>query len=191
MGKKKANSIAVAEKKSSETERSAPFPEAAPAQPSNVETSPLIDRTDRGGNIGRLLLVGLGLLGIVGLFSVLPDERAQQITLVLLALLSMIGVFFLFAMAIGFVHLTSRTRGEGFARAFVDGLGHGAVVTDWEGRIVYANRAYGELTGAENARDVATIERVFSKSDEASEIVYRLNQPHPREIDTLRRAIDL
>lgn len=137
----------------------------------------MIHRTDKGGNIGRLMLVGLGLLGLVGLFSVLPDRQlSQQLTLILLAVLSMIGVFFLFALAIGFVNLTSKTQGEGFARAFVDGLSHGAVVTDWEGRIVYANRAYGELTGAESGRDVATIERVFSRSDEASEIVYRMNQ---------------
>ena len=88
----------------------------------------------------------------------------------------MIGVFFLLTLAIGFINLSSRNRGDGFARAFVDGLAHGAVVTDWEGRIVYANKAYGLLTGAEAARDVATVERVLSRSDEASETVYRMNQ---------------
>jgi len=141
-----------------------------------VGTTPLIDRAERGGHVGRLLVVGLILLGLVGLFSVLPEDRARQVTLILLALLSMIGVFFLFMIAIGFVQLSSRNRGDGFARAFVDGLNHGAVVTDWEGRIVYANQSYGRLIGAENARDIATIERVFSGSDEASEIVYRMNQ---------------
>ncbi|MEE9313722.1 MAG: ATP-binding protein [Rhizobiaceae bacterium] len=140
------------------------------------ESSALIDRTEGGGHIGRLLFVGLLLLGLVGLFTVLPTDMAQKVTLGLLAFLSILGVFFLFALAIGFVHLSSKTKGEGFARAFVDGLSHGAVVTDWEGRIVYANHAYGEITGAETARDVATIERVFSRSDEASEIVYRMNQ---------------
>ena len=139
-------------------------------------STPLVDRTVRSDNIGRLMLVGLGFLGMVGLFSILPDTTAQRVTLIMLGILSMIGVFFLFALAIGFVNLSSRTRGEGFARAFVDGLTHGAVVTDWEGRIVYANQAYGEITGAETSRDVATIERVFSRSDEASEIVYRMNQ---------------
>ncbi len=141
-----------------------------------VETSPLIDRTESGGPIGRLLFVGMVLLGLVGLFSILPLEMAQKVTLGLLAILSMLGVFFLFSLAIGFVHLSSRTKGEGFARAFVDGLSHGAVVTDWGGRIVYANRAYGEITGVESARETATVERVFSRSDEASEIVYRMNQ---------------
>ncbi|MEE9375696.1 MAG: PAS domain-containing protein, partial [Rhizobiaceae bacterium] len=143
---------------------------------SGLESSPLIDRTEGGGHIGRLMFVGLVLLALVGLFSFLPVDLAQKVTLGLLAILSIIGVFFLFALAIGFVHLSSKSKGEGFARAFVDGLSHGAVVTDWEGRIVYANRAYGEITGADTARDVANVERVFTRSDEASEIVYRMNQ---------------
>ena len=150
--------------------------EATKSKPPMTGKTPLIDRAERGGNIGRLLLVGLLLLGMVGLFTILPEAMAKQVTLALLAFLSMIGVFFLFTAAIGFVHLSSRNKGDGFARAFVDGLNHGAVVTDWEGRIVYANHAYGELTGAESARDVATVERAFSSSDEASEIVYRMNQ---------------
>jgi len=149
-----------------------PEVDAAIAEPAN----PLIDRAEKDGHIGRLLLVGLGFLGIVGLFLVLPKQQAQQVTLWLLAILSMIGVFFLLTLAIGFINLSSRSRGDGFARAFVDGLAHGAVVTDWEGRIVYTNKAYGLLTGAESARDVATVERVLSRSDEASETVYRMNQ---------------
>ncbi|MDD9909947.1 MAG: ATP-binding protein [Ahrensia sp.] len=139
-------------------------------------SDPLIDRADQGGHVGRLLLVGLGFLGIVGLFLIIPSQQAQQITLWMLAILSMVGVFFLLTLSIGFISLTTKSRGDGFGRAFVDGLDHGAVVTDWEGRIVYANKAYGALTGADTARDVATVERVLSRSDDASEIVYRMNR---------------
>lgn len=173
-----SEAIKVRDDNFSQDEQSRPekFSIASPQDPPTTDNAPLIDRAERGGNIGRLLLVGLILLGLVGLFTILPEHMAKQVTLGLLAFLSMIGVFFLFTVAIGFVHLSSRSKGEGFARAFVDGLNHGSVVTDWEGRIVYANRAYGELTGADNARDVATLERVFSGSDEASEIVYRMNQ---------------
>ncbi|MDA8869836.1 ATP-binding protein [Rhizobiaceae bacterium] len=137
---------------------------------------PLIDRTNPTGNIGRLLFTGLVLLGIVGLFIVLPQRWEQPVTLGLLALLSMAGVFFILALATGFVALAGGRTEDGFARAFLDGLQHGAVVTDWEGRVIYANRAYGDITGADGARDVATVERVFARSDEASEIVYRMNQ---------------
>lgn len=151
-------------------------PSANTNVPKSADRNPLIDRAEKGGHLGRLLVVGLVLLGLVGVFLVLPEKRAAQVTLWMLAILSMVGVFFLLTLAIGFVSLSSRSRGEGFSRAFVDGLDRGAIVTDWEGRVVYANSAYGEITGAKTARDVATIERVFSRSDEASEIVYRMNQ---------------
>ncbi len=140
------------------------------------DTAPLLDRTDRGGNIGRLLMVGLVLLGIVGAFLVVPERYAEAMTLALLAILSMLGVFFVFALSIGFIRLTARENGEVFSRAFVEGLEQGAIVTDWDGRIVYANKAYGRLTGAGDEDNVETVERVFSRSDEAAEIVYRMNQ---------------
>ena len=61
-----------------------------PAQqktPEFVVSTPLVDRTDKGDNIGRLLLVGLGLLGLVGLFSILPNATAQRVTLITAAAL--------------------------------------------------------------------------------------------------------
>ncbi len=61
--------------------------------PQSPNTAPLLDRTDRGGNIGRLLMVGLVLLGIVGAFLVVPERYAETMTLTLLAVLSMLGVF--------------------------------------------------------------------------------------------------
>ena len=138
--------------------------------------APLIDRAERVNSVTRLLIVGLVLLGIMGLFTILPDQLARQVTLVILGILAMIGVFFVFSLAIGWVHLSSRTRGDTFAKSFLDGLSHGAVVIDWNGRIVYAKHANGEMTGATKASEVATVERVFAHSDEASEIVYRMNQ---------------
>ncbi|EFL90407.1 sensor kinase [Ahrensia sp. R2A130] len=138
--------------------------------------APLIDRAERVNSVTRLLVVGLVLLGFMGLFTILPDEMARRATLIILGLLAMVGVFFVFSLAIGWVHLSSRTRGDTFAKSFLDGLSHGAVVIDWNGRIVYANHSYGDMTGATKASDVATVERVFAHSDEASEIVYRMNQ---------------
>ena len=143
---------------------------------SGGEPSPLIDQADRSGNVGRLLVLGLLMLGILGASLVIPDELRQPVTILLLALLAITGVFFLFSLAIGFIHLSSTKRSDEFGQSFVDGLTHGAIVTDWAGRIVYANRAYGDLIGAENERAVATVERIFSRYDEASEVVYRMNR---------------
>lgn len=146
----------------------------------------MIDKSSETSKSGRLLLVGLALVGVVGMFLVLPQEFVIPITVALLVLLAVIGVFFLFAAAIGFVHVSSATRSEDFARAFLDGLTRGALVTDHDGRIVYANRSYGDLTGADSPRSVATIDRVFSFSDDASEIVYQMNR-QVRDGETVHR----
>ena len=50
----------------------------------------------------------------------------------------------------------------------------GLIVTDLKGRVVYANRAYADMTGATNAADVKTVEGLLSDVPEASAIVYRL-----------------
>ena len=144
--------------------------------PEKQTKNALIDRAGADSGIGRLLFAGLVMLGVAVLFVILPAPYAQSFTVGLLLVLAMLGVFFLLSLAIGFVHLTSKVRGEGFARAFLDGLSSGAIITDWEGRIIYANEAYGDLTGANGSRDVTTVERVFSKSADASEIVYQMNQ---------------
>ena len=138
--------------------------------------SALVDRPGGTGSLLRLFVIGLGILGCAALFTFLPPETGKTFTLWLLAFLAMLGVFFLLVLTIGFVHISSKARSDEFARAFLDGLSRGAIITDWEGRIVYANQSYGRLTGAQKARDVATIERVFARSDDASEIVYQMNQ---------------
>jgi two-component system cell cycle sensor histidine kinase/response regulator CckA len=139
-------------------------------------STPLVDRANRSANVSRLLMVGLAMLTIVGGLLFLPEDLLQPMTLGLLAFLAVLGVFFVLTLAIGVVKLTAKTNSETFARAFLDGLEHGTIVTDWDGRVVYANGAYGELTGARDPRKVESVERIFARSDEASEIVYRMNQ---------------
>ncbi len=136
----------------------------------------LIDRSVSGGNIGRLMIAGIIFLGVVALTVVLPPDQGNILRVVLFAGLAIFGVMALFSLALGVVQLSSRTHSESFARTYLDGLSRGAIITDWEDRIVYANQAYGDITGAGETGDVATIERVFSGFDDASEIVYQMNQ---------------
>ena len=49
-------------------------------------------------------------------------------------------------------------------------------MTDPAGRIVFANEAYLDLTGAENAASARTVERVFAGNADVSEAIYRLAQ---------------
>src|SRR5690606_18377046 len=60
------------------------------------------------------------------------------------------------------------------SKAFVNSMGQGLVVTDAKGRVVYANRAYADMTGATSAADVKTVENLLSDSAEAFEIIHRI-----------------
>ena len=79
----------------------------------------------------------------------------------LLGLLAVIGVLTLFAGAIGLIRFGARGQGADMTRRFVDAMGEGVLVTDRDGRIIYANRAYADLTGAASERDVRAVERAL------------------------------
>ncbi len=137
---------------------------------------PMIDRPERSGNIWLLIVLALVLVGAAAGFAVMDKAQAQPFVLGLLGILAVVGVFCLFAGAIGFLKLSSRQSGSPIASAFLDTLGDGALITDTEGRLIYANQAYADLTGAEAAADVRAMERVFSSDPDAADAIFRLSQ---------------
>jgi two-component system cell cycle sensor histidine kinase/response regulator CckA len=142
----------------------------------SVRTEPVIDRGAAVSGLGRLIILAFALVGVSVGFSLIAPERGQPFVLGLLAILAMIGVVTLFASAAGLIRITGRTQDESFGRAVADAMEEGVLVTDRKGRIIYANRAYAELTGASSARDIASVERAFSGNADATEAIYRLAQ---------------
>ncbi len=137
--------------------------------------APIIDKPARARGGTRLLLLGLGLaVTAAALFVIGQGKFGEKIVLAALGALAGLGVFFLFAMVLGLVRLASQGKSDAFAKLLVDGTEAGLLVTDSDGRIVYANRAYGDLTGATGEPDVASIETLFSRRMEVSEIIYRM-----------------
>ncbi len=135
----------------------------------------VIDRSGKTPGIGRLLVLGIILVLVAGLFVVLEKPLAGQLLFVVLGVLAMIGVFFLFSLTLGVVHISSKVKGEEFAKTYIDSMAEGAIVTDKDGRILYANRAYSDITGARSADDVSTPQRIFSSEPESSEVVYKMS----------------
>jgi two-component system cell cycle sensor histidine kinase/response regulator CckA len=132
-------------------------------------------QTTPGGNsIILLLLVALGLIGAAGGLIVIGRDYVEAYVLTLLAILGTIGVFALFALAAGIMKFASKDQGNPLLKTVVDGAFDGLLVTDQSGRVVYANAAYLDLTGATDLRDVRPIERVFIGDPDVSESIYRL-----------------
>ena len=144
----------------------APLPYAEPAE----------DMSDREGGIGLLVLLALGLAISAMALAMLNRESAEPFVLAVLAGLSVIGVFALFAGAVGILRFGERTGRNDITKALVDNLPQGALVTTPRGKIVYANKAYTRIVGAAEGEGAITIERAFSGNSRIAEQIFRLTR---------------
>ena len=127
-----------------------------------------------GGSIVLVLLVALGIVGAALALIFVGRGYADLYILCVLAILGTVGVFSLFALAAGILRVAGKDSGHPIAKALVDRAFQGLLVTDRAGHVLYANPAYLDLIGAQDARDVRPIERVFVGDPDVSESVYRL-----------------
>jgi two-component system, cell cycle sensor histidine kinase and response regulator CckA len=141
------------------------------------DTRPSIDRSaspSRGGSIGLVLLVAVLVVAAAVGIVLAGKSNAEPYILTFLAALASVGVFSLFAFACGLLRLPAAEGGSPLIKAVVDGSFDGIVVTDRDGRVVYANAAYLDLTDASDANDMRPVERAFIGDPDASEAIYRL-----------------
>jgi two-component system cell cycle sensor histidine kinase/response regulator CckA len=136
-----------------------------------------IDRssaTERGGSVVLVLLVAGMLVAAATAIVVLGRSNAEPYILAFLAVLATVGVFSLFALACGILRLSATATVSPLIKSVVDGAFDGVVVTDADGRVVYANAAYLDLIDASDLNDMRPVERVFIGDADASEAIYRL-----------------
>jgi len=146
----------------------------AKEKPGDFYPVPIVDQNAQLSPITRLIVFIVVLTGSAIVFGLFRERLGDPFLLGMLGVLAMIGVGFLFATAIGFVQVTSRSSNDELSKAFVDSVAHGLLVTDAKGRVVYANRAYADMTGAASAADLKTVEGLLSDVPEASATINRL-----------------
>ncbi|MFZ1960363.1 MAG: PAS domain-containing protein [Methylovirgula sp.] len=132
------------------------------------------DRTERTGSPGLVLLFAACLVVPVAAFSILPKETAGTLVIGLLTLLAVIGIFGLFGYAVGFLQFSGRALRNDLTKLVCDSGPEGLLVSNGDGKILYANENYARLSGAADASQLKTVERLFSGSPDVSEAVYRL-----------------
>jgi two-component system cell cycle sensor histidine kinase/response regulator CckA len=128
----------------------------------------------RPGSVVLVLLVAAMLVAAAAGIVVLGPSAAEPYILVFLAVLATVGVFSLFALASGILRLPAAEAGSPLIKAVVDDAVDGVVVTDGDGRVLYANAAYLDLIDAPDTNDMRPVERVFIDDADASEAIYRL-----------------
>ena len=141
---------------------------------SGTTATTTIDRSDKPGHIGVILLVAGLLVGAAIALGFIANEWAQPLILGLLAILSVVGVFGLFAFAIGLIQFSGRAARNDLTKTVVDSADEGIVVTEGENEIVYANEAYLALAGATGANDLKPVGRLLTGRADVSEAIYRL-----------------
>jgi two-component system, cell cycle sensor histidine kinase and response regulator CckA len=144
------------------------------AHESDIPRGAPIDRSDRPGHMGLLLLLAAVVAGVI-VARFLGFQQAQPFILGLLLFFAVAGLFFLFAWAMGIIQFAGQGARNDITKLLVDTAGEGLSVVDDDGRIVYANEAYAALAGTPSG-DVRTVERLFTGAPEVSEAIYRLAQ---------------
>jgi two-component system cell cycle sensor histidine kinase/response regulator CckA len=138
--------------------------------------SPAADRTERDGSVGLVVLLALALaVAAVGL-AMVSREMAEPFVLAILAGLAVVGVFCLFAGAVGILHFGGRHARNDVTKAFVDNLPQGALIADSAGRVLYANEAYRDLLGLEAEASVPAPDRAFAGNPHLAEAIFRLSR---------------
>ncbi len=146
----------------------------APQPRNDFYPAPMVDRGTSPGIVARLIVFFVVLTGSAVIFAIFRERLGDPFLLGMLGVLAMIGVGYLFATAIGFVRIAPRSTGDELSKAFVDSMPQGLLVTDAKSRVIYANRAYAEMTGASAAADLRTVESLLSDDPAAAPTIDRL-----------------
>ena len=125
---------------------------------------------------GRLLLVALAIAVVSIAFALIEPGLARPFIFGFLLLLAVAGMVAVLASAIGLMRFGGRERMDELRSALVDAMDEGVLVTDREGRIVYTNRAYGQMLGVESGAAARSLERSFTGNAEAAEAIFRIAQ---------------
>jgi two-component system cell cycle sensor histidine kinase/response regulator CckA len=138
--------------------------------------TPAADRTERDGSVGLVVVLALALaVAAVGL-AMVSREMAEPFVLAILAGLAVVGVFCLFAGAVGILHFGGRHARNDVTKAFVDNLPQGALIADSAGRVLYANESYRDLLGLETEANVPAPDRAFAGNPHLAECIFRLSR---------------
>jgi two-component system cell cycle sensor histidine kinase/response regulator CckA len=136
--------------------------------------NPLLSRPRSTAGLWRVAALAAFFILVAVLLSTMGDRIPPDLILIFLGLLAVVGVFSLFALAAGLFRFGASGDEQTLSRAVVDSLPFGALVTDREGKISYVNAHYGEFPGALNDSVPVSVPRLFAGEPEASEAIYRL-----------------
>ena len=132
-----------------------------------------IDRSDRDGNIGLVVVLAAALVAAAFASYWLDEAHRPAFILWFLAILAAVGLVAMLMYAVGILQFGTRALRNDLTKKIVDASPDGLLAVDRDGKIVYANARYIAMSGTE-AGEPKLVERLFSGAPEVTEAVYRL-----------------
>lgn len=152
---------------------------------SNGPMKPVINNINPGFGVGRFLLFGFFLIiGVSALAYFGPDRLGEPLFLAILGIFASVGVFFIFALVLGIIQFSTSRQVDDFSKELVGAMDNSVVVSDPNGRVIYANEAYAKLLGAKKPEEITSVEATFAKRSEANEAVYRMASSAKKGVST-------
>jgi two-component system, cell cycle sensor histidine kinase and response regulator CckA len=121
-----------------------------------------------------LIISGIVLVGGIAALALVSARAAEPIILAIVAVLAMLGVFFIFGILAGHIRLDDRTAPEAFAAALADSLDQGVMVTARNGSVMTANAEYRNIVGCNPDGEPIALDVAFAGDPAAAECLFRL-----------------
>src|SRR5262245_27098546 len=126
-----------------------------------------------GWSASFLSVVALILAAALGALMFVTSGWGESLHLTVTAVLAAVGVFFLFGMVTARLQTAARMSEADLIQAVSDTLGDGIQITA-RGRLLYANRAFGELIGLTDFGEPKQLGEAFAGEPQAAEALFRL-----------------
>lgn len=124
----------------------------------------------------RLVAIALGMIGISIGFFMFKQHVSDELLLVFLGFLSFLGIFSVVALLTGLIGFVPKPTIDPMTRDILNRLPQGVMICDDQERIVYCNDAYRALVSSDSEGPMKPIGLLLNSDPSASEAVYRINR---------------
>ncbi|MEP2945928.1 MAG: response regulator [Lentilitoribacter sp.] len=122
----------------------------------------------------KLIVVALAMIAFSVVFFLYRDQIDNNVLLVGLGLLGILGIFFIVSLITGLIGFAPKPKSDPFAFDILDSQPQGILISDQKDRVIYGNSAYRKLVGAADDQDLKSISLLLGHDPAATEAVYRL-----------------
>ena len=106
--------------------------------------------------------------------ALLSAQSVAPIVLTAMAILAMLGVFFVFGLVAGHIRISQRIEEGDIIRSVAERLDDGVFLTTPTARVICGNRAAGRLLGRDGLGDLNSLEHAVASSPGGAESLFRL-----------------